>query len=363
MPPNIMDQIVDINVSLLPPPLVYTGLDELVILVPQGVVAGGNVFTVTDGEDVAALLAATNITADGEAVLNLALSQSPHPNLIRVVTYTTTNLDVALALMQAQVSWSPGMIMIRGINDVSADLIDIGAFIALNRWKYAWVIEAVAAGLLSNGKPAALAALEGFEEVAVVKVAAASTGASQGAAFASRSAAFQMVGANGSPLASRIRLEGVTPATFTSTELANLVANGAMTALQLDAGNSALERVMYGTYTYGTDGDYKVGWTPATSMVFAVRQVRAGIKELLLKKSIEGKPILATPSGVALVEDAVNAKLNPMRAAGHFVENEVYPKGFSVSGEVQGDEIITSVYLRLPQEVRLFTFNMVGEIV
>lgn len=357
MPPTVVQSSVVINVTLIPAADSSTSLGDLVMVVPQGAVAGGNVFTVNSAADVAALLSATNITAAGAEAINLALSQSPRPSVVRVVTYVLAALGTGLAFIDAQASWNPGVIMVFGFNGDAGDITDLGNYIDNHRWSSLFVTESDLAGLIGSGKPAALAELE-LDEVALFYVPDDTDGTSPGACFAARIAAKQLVGSGGGPAAARLRLQGADAVTLTSTELSNLLANDGLVTLQLDAGNSASERVVMGTKGYAGNGI-----TPVVSMLFAVKSIRAAISGLILAKAIEGKPILSTASGVAEVEQVVIDRLQPMADAGHFVIDADYPLGYSVVGSVSGDEMTIDVYLRLPQEVRQFTFNVTGEIV
>jgi len=352
---NILETIVSLNVSLIPAQTVVSTIGELLVMLPKGAGAVG-AFTVSTAADVATLLTATSITADGAAALNTALTQNRVNRPIRVITYASAAVDAAFTLLDAQ-TWDVGVIAIRGINDVAGDLTDINDHIVANPYRYAYVVESPNGGLLSSGQPAALAALQS-NQVYVVSVAAATSGKANGVAFGAVLSGTQLIGVDGGPAGTRIQLNDVDVRTLTSTQLANLTGNFAGAVLQLDRGNLSNERMMHGTKMYGG-----TGLTPVFSMLYTVRSVRAGIRDLILRKGILGRPILATIGGIAEVENAISARLDLMNAADHFVINEIYPKGYSVRGSVVGDEMTVAVYVRLAQEVAKFVFNLTGEVV
>lgn len=354
---TIMGQSVVISVSLIAAVQTSIGLGELAVFVIQGAVAGGNVFSVSSVADVDALLAATNITADGADALEVALGQSPRNVSIRVVTYSTTGLPAAFALMEAQTAWDIGVIVIRGVNDVAEDISETAAWIAANPYKYLIVFESPNAGLITSGKPAGLAALE-RDEVAMMRVAAATSGTSQGAGAGSVWAAKPLVGAAGGPCPARIRVANVDALGLTSTQASFLTDNDAMTVEQLDAGTSATERLVLGTLTYGGNG-----LTPVVSCIYAVKQIRAYIANFILSKAATSTAILNTPQGQAEVVSVVDQALAGMAAAGHFVTSKLYPLGYSVATSVVGDDIAVVVTLQLPQEIKTFSFQVVGVIV
>lgn len=354
---TIMGQSVVISVSLTAAIQTSIGLGELCVMVIAGAAPGGNVFSVTSVADVDALLLATNITADGAAALEVALAQSPRNVAIRVVTYATTAFAAAFALLQAQTAWDIGVIAIRGVNDVTADITAIGAFVAANPYKYLVVMESPNADLLTSGKPAALDDLE-RDEVAMMRVVAASSGTSQGAGAGSVWAAKPLVGAAGGPCPARIRVANVDALGLTSTQAGFLLANDAMGVEQLDAGTSSTERLVLGTKTYNGNG-----LTPVVSMIYAVKQIRAFIANFILSKASSATVILNTPQGQAEVVSVVDQALSAMVAAGHFVQSVALPLGYSVATSVVNDDIAVVVTLQLPQEIQTFSFVVDGEII
>lgn len=358
--PTLMELILSVSGTLTAAPQSVSGLGDVVAFVIQGAVPGAEAFTVLNDDDVDDLLTATNITPDGANALKFMLAQNKVP-FIRVITYATTDMVGAFAVLKAQVNWNPGVLYFRGVNDVAADLEDINDFASdsKNKWKYYYEVESPNTGLYGVGKPAALADIEAIETAGVTYVADDITGTANGGAFAAIIAGQRMVGVGGHPLASRVTIKnGADVNNLTSTQWTNLTGNDAKGVIQLDAGSSAAERVMHGLDVY-----YGNSFTSTTTFILAIRLAALGLKELILKKADLNEPILATPAGVALVQQAVYSRVYPMVDANHFVPNTDYPLGYKVTGLLIGDELFIDLYVRTAREIRTFRLNALGEVV
>lgn len=359
MPSTYIDDFINVDVSLLPPVVVSSGIGDAVYCAIESTVPIANNLTSVNGPTaVADLLTATQISAQAAADLTVMFSQSPRPSRIWIAVYDPPALPSA-ALDVAVAADTPfGVITME--SRVDADVEDVGAWMAARPWIYMWSPQTSEAAMLTAGKPADL---EGAEISWSCMNWHSLDTESQGPAFGAFMAAFPLVSR---PMGMKVRLLGVALPTITDAQLAFAKENDAMVLRPVGAGASASQRIIDQTLTYSAEN-----FTAVITLVYLVRRCVAAIQAMSLRYAIQGKPLFATSAGAADLYQVLNSPLSSLAKAGHFVpgmsgtppDEVALPAGYSLSVAPSGNLLIATVLVRLGQEVVGINLNVTGEVV
>lgn len=350
-----------LSVTLIAAVAASVGLGPVAVLAPEGASPlGAGYQLVADADAAAALLTATNITADGAAQLTAAFSQDFTPTAVYVATYDDATEDPSDAIDILIAAGIDVQVLVPA-TVVDADLAALGTWLAVGtrKWEYLVIAETLAADALTSGKPAALTTCEvsSFRMLygaATIGLAGGVGGKLQGRGL--------VVG----PAAAESRILTVALPGITAAEAAFALANDIGALYPMDAGAGATERIVRGTANYNADG-----FSPVVSLLYAVRLMKAALQALLAAKAVKGDPLLATAVGAAEVQGALVVPLAAMAGQGHFVPgtsgtppNEVaLPDGYIVTVTVVGSTLQAAVTMLLGQEVETITLAVTGEIV
>jgi hypothetical protein len=340
---TLVNSIVRIVVNLIAPPVVQQGLGPALYVAYEGATPiSGDLTSVSSAEDIATLLAATQITAQAATDLGAAI-QNGAP-IVYVATYdhdagSPETPDDALDRANAAIDFC----LIAQESRSNADNETVGTWLnasSLRRWTHIACLQSGEAGLLTSGRPSALEDCE----LPTVQIEYHGTATEpQAAAVLGRMAAQALTV---SPLARRLRILGVALTTITSSQLAFAKANGAGVLLPVGDGSAASDRQIDQTLMYdGSQG------APVYSIVYSVRRMLSEVKALLSARGISGVPIRADRTGAASVDTALNAALAPMARVGHFLpgragtapNDRALPNGYDVVTTPSGTELLSRV--------------------
>lgn len=357
---TFMDSFLTINFALLPSVEASVGLGEVAVICEEGATPFGSEYGVaTSTTEVAAYLAAGNINAAGAAQATALLSQTYKPQRVYFGTYTSLETpDEGLNnLIAADIDF--GVAVIDSV--VDADLHAVGDWLNTSDrgLKYLIFAESRLATLLTSGKPTDIdgAELDAFRLVygaSSVGLAGALAGTLAGKGLA------------GGPAAAQVRVTGIDLPGVTAAEAALAVANDVGVLMPADVGASASERYLRGTTTYSGQS-----FTAIATMQYTVRKIREGLTALVAAKAILAEPLLANSKGVGEVEAAINKKLAPLAAVGHYSpgtsnvngSDVTLADGYRVTATKSGSAITATVLVRLNQEVFTITVNGIGEVI
>ena len=356
-----MQLFLTINFSLIPAVELAAGLGQLAILSEEGSSPpAGGVVSAGSAQDVADLLAANAISAEGAAQGTAAFSQGFKPPIIWYGTWAAAGdaADALDALVAAEIDF--GVAVISSIAD--ADIVAVATWLGTGERALNYLIfaESTNAGLITATKPVSLvlAELNGIRMLWSNGVQGIAGGA--GGTFSGK-------GLADGPATAEVLIAGVALPTETNAELAFALENDVGVLLQVDNGAHASSRAIRGVTTYGG-----VSFTAQATLLYVVRVMRAGIANLKFRKLTLNEPILSNSTGEAEVVAAINPQLAALAGANrsHFnpgtsLVNNVpvtLANGYRVTAVASGSNITATVLVRLVQEIFTVTINGIGEV-
>ncbi len=357
-----IDRFINLNVGLIPAAIVSQGLGAPAYLCIESTVAiSGGITTVSSATDVAALLTATNISAQAAADLTAAFAQDRSPALIHVASYDTgtaeTPDDALDRLVAAETDFGPFAQESRTNTDNEA----CGTWLAADqfrKWAHPFIAMSAEAELITSGKPAALAACEidstamHYHSTGTVTQAAAHLGQIGGYSFIA------------GPMAYRVRIQGVALPAVTSAEKTLALANDVAILKPLGLGSSASERILDQTRAYSGNG-----WTGVLTLMYTVRRCLAALQAVVQSHTLSAIPLFANSVGAGEVRASLSAILSELWLAGHYqagtsgvAPNEVsLPKGWALSVTTAGTVITATITVLLGQEAVTLNLTVIGE--
>lgn len=338
-----------VNVSLTAPAIVSAGIGALAVLAPRGAVPlSGDLTTVSSAADVAALLAATNITADGAAQLTAAFAQGISPGVVYVATYAADIDDAADVIEAAGVP--VGVLVPAVASDAALHLLGDWRGTGTRAGRYVVVSESRNADLLTSGKPAAL---DGCEQSGWRMLYGASALGSAGA-YGGRVASINLATGKLNP---ELRLLGINAFDGTSAQGTFARANDAGTLLNLDVGTGASQRIVRGVTGYdGVDFGASVG------IVYVAKRCESALAALFLALAQSGRPLDTSVKGRALLDGTVRGVLESL-AAVWFEPREDLPLGYSTAISITGADYTVDVTVAIAGVADNITINLNGEVV
>lgn len=362
-PPYYFDDKTTVVGRLIPAPTIAAGLGPAVYLATEAAsTISGGVTSVSGVDDVATLLAGTQITAQAAADLNAMFGQSRVPATIWIATYDDATEDPsdAMDVFVASGNVDRGVITTEARADADLDALGTWHGTGNRRFSWALVVQSGNSDLITSGQPAAIDGLQNLGTRVLYHNTAAQP---LGPAVAGHLSAYPLI--NG-PVAGEIQVLGVNLPSLTSAELTFLKANYGATLLPLDAGASASQRIVRGVSGY--DGS---SWTASVSLLYTIGRCSDAIKDLYERRAIQSDPLKANAAGVAQVEGVLGAVLDSLFEVGHFdagasgtPPNQVFlPKGYNISTTISGDDLLVYITVRIGQEVDTITLDTTGEVV
>ena len=346
-----------LTISLIAAAIIAQGLGSMVYLAPEGTVEIDDAFTVvTTPEEVADLLAATQISAQAAADLTSALGQNPAPAQIFIATYDAPEtvddaMDIAVATGQPI-----GFIALE--SRATADLTAIAGWLAASQWRlwrYKAHLQTDEADILTSGKPSALAALE----IPAVTLHWNADAATQAAAAAGLFSAWPLVER---PAGLHVYLLGVAAPTITSAQRVFAKANDAVVLQILAAGASSQRLIMDQTNQYSGDG-----LSGVYSLAYTLIRNIASLESMVDRLASVPELLRADLQGAAKVRGYLVQGTAPLASAGHYVPGQINgedaPDGYRVDAVPSGNTIRASVYCLLGQEATAVPLSITGEVV
>lgn len=347
-----------LTISLIAAAVIAQGLGYCVYLAPEATAPITDAFTVvTSVEDVADLLAATQISAQAAADLTAMFGQNPAPARVYIATYDDPEtvddaMDIAVA------SEEPiGLIAIE--SRATADIAAICGWLAASQyrlWRYKAHLQTDDADILTSGFPVALASTE---IPAVTLHWHSSDAASQGPAAAGLFSAWPLVDR---PAGLHVYLRGIPAPTITNAQRVFAKSNNAVVLQILGAGASSQTLIM--DQTKQASGD---GMSGVYTLSYTLIRALASLESMIDRKASIPELLRADLSGAIEVAGYLVRGVDPLATVGHYVPGEIggeaAPKGYTVGAVPSGDLIRGSVYCLLGQEAAGVPLSITGEVV
>lgn len=359
---SFIGSFINLNVGLVPAAVVSQGLGPPAYLCIEGAAAiSGGITTVSSASDVAALLTATNISAQAAVDLTDAFAQDRSPSYITVATYDTGTAedpsDALGRLEAAETDFGPFAQESR----TNADNSTCAAWVAASqerRWSHMFIAMSAEAELITSGKPAALADCE----IDSVAMHYHSTGTeTQAAAQLGQIGGFPLIAG---PMAFRVRVQGVALPSVTSAEKVLALANDVAILKPLGLGSSASERILDQTRAYSGNG-----WTGILTLMYTTRRCIAALQSVVQSHTLSAVPLFANTVGAGEVRQALTDVLSSLWLAGHYqsgtsgtAPNTVaLPKGFRLVVTTAGTVITAAITVLIGQEAVTLNLTIIGE--
>ena len=359
MPATALDLLYSSTASLIPAPRVLAGLPLIAVLPEGSSPLSGGVAEVVSAAGALALEVADRITAQGLVDLQAIFAQSPAPGSVWVTTYASADspedaLDQLVANAAARAAGVHRGALIYVGTRTDADLVTASDWIGADgsrSLRFVSFAQCDTAGLLTSGKPAALADAEIAESAIVYHATDAEPGA---AALAGRIAGVSLLDG---PVAAQIRVSGVAVSGPTLDEGTFLLANDGIGIYQTGDGSSAADRMAVGTRSYGG-----VGLTGLISVAYLLRRVDDAVLAVIRSAAIRGRPIKADASGEGVVAAAISEVLAELAAAGHWTPYELddgtaLPDGWRVVVTSSDGVIRPAIDVAVAREARAYSLT------
>jgi hypothetical protein len=349
---TFLDNFISLTVSLALATPIPQGLGPMVyVAIEDSSAISGGITTVSSTEDVATLLAATEISAQAAADLDAAFAQNSPPSTIFVATYDGSTGDPEDAL-DAMVAAGNFFGVIAQESRVDADNANLGAWVNANsdrRWRRVLVCQSSNADLVTSGKPAALSDCA-FETCLMCAhdddtepAAAGLAGVLAGHRMTLR------------PLPLHTQVRGVALPGYTSAQRVFAKANDACVLIAAGTGASASILLNEQTRTYG-------GFEAAAifSLVYLANREIAALGDMVANKAQRSEILRADAAGaieVAAVLDTAPAAM-AATSPSHFTpgsvgtppNDEALPDGYSVTVSPSGTELLAQIITRFGPE-------------
>lgn len=342
-----------ITTTLLPRAGVGVTLGTPVILSADTLEGGGagSFMTFTTSTEVAAALAASQITSTTATNLDAALGQEFAPASVVVCTYGVGAPADALDILIATGSVNVGIIYLQTATETVLETFAAWwTASAQRRARYFWAVQSADTGLYGGSFPTSLDALTALD---CCRLFYSDDAQPTACAWMGLASGINM--AQG-PQGAFVRLLGVAVPTLTESQKTNLLANNVSYVDKLDEGSGASERVAMGiTAPSGKDLSAQL------RLMYAARSIRTAEKALLLRVATLGGIIQRNLGGISQVEAPAEGVMKALAGVGYWTPTETYPDGYQVVGEVSDNDITLNVYCVIAGEVETITVPITGE--
>ena len=353
------ETVIQVAISVTTTPVVAAGLGLTGFLVPAGTtpIAGGYTSYSTP-EDVAAALAADELTAQGAADITMAMSQADPASSIYVATYD----DASETPDDALDTFVAAGIDVGVIGSTGRDLADIAALGtwaasgSTRKWDYLIVAQSADASL-RTGTPSAT--LDPFQVSSCHLISGAADEEPMGALVGAVGGASLAIG----PISSRLVPLAANPEDVSTAERDFIEANNCNVLLPQDVNSTASQ--FLGRKQY--DG---TSFKAVTTLMYLKRVCVAAIQQLTNEYGIKLKPIPKDARGVALFQSVVDGAIAPLAAVDHFSPGNYgsgnaavdLPDGYRVLGSVEGDNLVCRVQCLISGEPFALEFNVEAQV-
>lgn len=357
MAANWFDWFFSMSATLIPAPVVSSGIGQMVVLGPDGASPiSGQIASYTTAAEIAAALAATNIDAQTAADLTAALAQDLRLARVYVATYSGAEtiddaMDRAVAYPIDVGCWAV-------VSRVSTVIETAAGWVTADtnrRGRYLLGVQTDDSDVLAGSPPATLDACE-IGECALFYAADAD---STMAAWCGRVTAFPLV--NGRSAAVNCRIQGEPVAVVTQAQLLTLTDDSNALALvqRSQLGTGASERVVAGVNSYGG-----TGLSPMLTLIYLGRRLREAVIAGMTPYQIRGQALRADTSGEAVVDgwlSAVLGELSPLFTPGSITEDGVdigLPDGYRLTTVAASGAIVATITVLVGREARSLSIGV-----
>jgi len=348
--------LVLVTASLIPAPTTSSTLGVPVILTPDTLEGdgAGSYMSFSSAAEVAAALAASEISSTTAGNLTAALAQTIRPPAIYVVTY---GVGVPSDALQIAIDGGldVGVFMLQSNTESAQETLAVWlSSDSQRKSRYMMIAQSADTGLYGGSKPASLSDLEQLG----CRVFYAADTEHLAAAYLAILTGFQLAER---PIGARSQILGVGLTPLTASQATNVRANDAGYLAPQDAGSAASRYTLMGTKAYSGDD-----WSSAVSLIYAARQVRAALSDLWARYEARSWQIPANADGIALASGTAAGPLEEMRAKGHFNVTSTYPQGYRIDGSIatstDGPYILLDIWLSFAGEAIRIQVAITGEI-